>query len=157
MANPLKLVIAIAIPNIVGILAGLITMPAVGDWYTTLARPSWTPPDWVFGPVWTLLYTLMGVAVYLVWKDAKGQVDAKKGLIWFDVQLGLNFLWSLAFFGLKSPGLAFAVIIGLWIAIVVTMGIFWELKKKISVALLVPYILWVSFALALNAQIWFMN
>lgn len=157
MSNAPKLILSLIIPNAVGILSSLVTMPAVGNWYTTIAKPSWTPPGWVFGPVWTVLYTLMGVSLYLVWRDGVQKSDIRKGLIWFDVQLGLNFLWSLAFFGLKSPGLAFAVIIGLWIAIVVTMGIFWELKKKVSVVLLVPYILWVSFALALNAQIWFMN
>ncbi len=157
MSNPLKLVISVAIPNVVGILSSLITIPAIGDWYLAIAKPSWTPPDWVFAPVWTILYTLMGVAVYEVWKDYKGQADVRKGLLWFDVQLALNFLWSAVFFGLKSPGLAFVVIIGLWVTIVVTMGIFWELKKKISTLLLAPYILWVSYALALNAQIWFMN
>ncbi|MBI4599302.1 tryptophan-rich sensory protein [Candidatus Uhrbacteria bacterium] len=157
MSNPFKLVFSLAIPNAVGILAGLITMPAIGNWYLTITKPSWTPPDWVFAPVWTILYTLMGIAVYLVWRDYTGQPDVRKGLIWFDVQLALNFLWSAVFFGLKSPGLAFVVIIGLWVAIVVTMGIFWELKKKTAVLLLVPYILWVSYALALNAQIWFMN
>lgn len=157
MKNPPKLILSLIIPNAVGILSSLATMPAVGNWYTTIAKPSWTPPGWIFGPVWTLLYTLMGVSLYLVWRDGAQKSDIRKGLIWFDVQLGLNFLWSLAFFGLKSPGVAFAVIIALWIAIAVTMGIFWELKKRVSVVLLVPYILWVSFALALNAQIWFMN
>ncbi len=157
MKNSLKLVIAVAIPNVVGVLAGLVTVSAVGDWYLTIAKPSWTPPSWVFAPVWTILYTLMGAAAYLVWKDCKGQTDAKKGLIWFDVQLVLNFFWSLAFFGLKSPGLAFVVIIALWVAIVVTTGIFWEMKKKLATLLMVPYLLWVTFAAGLNAQIWFMN
>ena len=157
MSNSLKLVISLVAPNVVGILSSLFTMPAIGGWYLTIVKPSWTPPDWVFAPVWTLLYILMGVAVYQVWKDYKGQADVRKGLIWFDVQLALNFFWSVCFFWLKSPGFAFVVIIGLWVAIVVTMGIFWELKKKTAVLLLAPYILWVSFALALNAQIWFMN
>lgn len=157
MKNVPKLVLSLVIPNAVGILSSLVTMPAVGDWYTTIAKPSWTPPDWVFAPVWIVLYTLMGIALYLVWNDGAQKPDVRKGIIWFDVQLALNFLWSLVFFGLKSPGLAFVVIIALWVAIVVTMGIFWELKKKAAVALLVPYILWVTFALALNAQIWFMN
>lgn len=157
MKNVPKLVLSIAIPNVVGILSSLVTMPAVGDWYTTIAKPSWTPPDWVFAPVWIVLYTLMGIALYLVWNEGAQKPDVRKGIIWFDVQLTLNFLWSLVFFGLKSPGLAFVVIIALWVAIVVTMGIFWELKKKAAAALLVPYILWVTFALTLNAQIWFMN
>ena len=157
MNNPLKLVIALALPNAVGVLAGLITVSAVGEWYQTIAKPSWTPPDWVFGPVWALLYTLMGIAAYLVWKEGADKPSVRKGLIWFDVQLVLNFFWSAAFFGLKSPGLAFVVILALWVAIVVTMGIFWELKKKLAVLLMVPYILWVTFAVGLNAQIWFMN
>ena len=157
MKNPLKLVISIAIPNAVGVLPGLVTASAVGDWYLTLAKPSWTPPGWVFGPVWTILYTMMGVAAYLVWSDSAQKSDVRKGLIWFDIQLALNFLWSLVFFGLKSPVFAFIVIVALWVAIVVTMGIFWELKKKLAVLLMVPYILWVTFAAGLNAQIWFMN
>ena len=157
MKNPLKLVISIAIPNAVGVLPGLVTASEVGDWYLTLAKPSWTPPGWVFGPVWTILYTMMGVAAYLVWSDSAQKSDVRKGLIWFDIQLALNFLWSLVFFGLKSPVFAFIVIVALWVAIVVTMGIFWELKKKLAVLLMVPYILWVTFAAGLNAQIWFMN
>ena len=157
MNNPLKLVTAIALPNAVGVLAGLIIVSAVGEWYQTIAKPSWTPPDWVFGPVWALLYTLMGIAAYLVWKENADKPSVRKGLLWFDIQLALNFFWSVAFFGLKSPGLAFAVILALWIAIIVTMGIFWELKKKRAVLLMVPYILWVTFAVGLNAQIWFMN
>lgn len=141
----------------VGVLAGLVAASTVGDWYLTLAKPSWTPPGWVFGPVWTILYTMMGVAAYLVWKDGVQKSDVQKGLIWFDVQLALNFLWSLTFFGLKSPVFAFIIIVALWVAIVVTMGIFWELKKKLAALLMVPYILWVTFAAGLNAQIWFMN
>lgn len=157
MSNLLKLLISLVVPNAVGLLSSVITMGAIGTWYHSIEKPSWTPPDEVFGPVWLTLYTLMGVAVYLVWKGENASGDVRKGLIWFDIQLALNFLWSVVFFSLKSPGLAFVVIIALWIAIVVTMGIFWELKKKLSILLLVPYILWVTFAVALNGQIWFMN
>lgn len=157
MSNRLKFVISIAIPYAVSILSAFITMPAIGGWYQTIAKPWWTPPNWVFAPVWMILYTCMGVAFFLVWRDGAEKPTVRKGIIAFDIQLALNFFWSLCFFGLKSPGLAFLVIIALWIIIVVTMGIFWELKKKISVLLFVPYIIWVTYALALNAQIWFLN
>lgn len=126
-----------------------------GEWYARLAKPSWTPPSWLFGPVWTLLYVLMGVAAWLVWKD-RGFAGARVALLLYGVQLVLNAAWSWLFFGLQRPGLAFAEILLLWSAILATLIAFWR-HRKLAGALLVPYLAWVSFATALNWAIWQLN
>lgn len=136
---------AILICEGAGLLGAFVTAPAIGDWYQTLRKPPWIPPDWVFGPVWTTLFFLMGIALFLVWE--------KHGrLVWFWRQLGLNVLWSIIFFGWHSPKLALVEIIVLWIAILLTIK---EVKKSSENAawLLAPYLLWVSVAVALNASI----
>ncbi|UCD57750.1 MAG: tryptophan-rich sensory protein [Candidatus Hydrogenedentota bacterium] len=126
-----------------------------GEWYGQLAKPSWTPPDWVFGPVWTLLYTLMAVAAWLVWKRG-GLSDASIPLILFVTQLILNGAWSWLFFGLKEPGLAFGEILVLWSAILLTLVAFWKANPAAGM-LLLPYLAWSSLAVALNFCIWRMN
>lgn len=126
-----------------------------GEWYARLAKPSWTPPSWLFGPVWTLLYVLMAVAAWLVWKD-RGFAGARVALVLYGVQLALNAAWSWLFFGLQRPGLAFAEILVLWIAILATLIAFWR-HRALAGALLVPYLAWVSFATALNLAIWRLN
>jgi tryptophan-rich sensory protein len=126
-----------------------------GPFYTQLARPEWAPPPFVFGPVWTVLYALMGIAAWLVWRVG-GFRAAKSALTLFLVQLALNALWSWLFFGWYRGALAFADILVLWTLIVATSVAFWRIKPLAGV-LLVPYLLWVSFASALNYAVWQLN
>ncbi len=128
---------------------------APADWYNSLNKPSWNPPSWVFGPVWTTLYTLMGIAAWLVWKKF-GFKYAKPALSVFLIQLVLNGLWSQLFFGLKSPGWAFLEIFFLLATILLTTFLFSK-KVKAAAWLMVPYILWVAFATVLNGTIWWIN
>lgn len=126
------------------------TMSSVGDWYQQLARPGWTPPDWVFAPVWTTLYAMMAVAAWLVWRRA-GWPAARWPLGLFFVQLVLNTLWSVLFFGLRQPAWAFAEILVLWLAILATTLAFWRHSRAAGV-LLLPYLAWVAFAAVLNFE-----
>lgn len=132
---------------------GVLFMP--GDWYASLNKPAWNPPNWVFGPVWTLLYGMMAVAAWLVWQQG-GFALQRRPLRLFLIQLGLNALWTPLFFGLRSPGLAFVDIILLWLAIVATLISFWRVSRP-ATWLLVPYLAWVSFAAVLNGTIWWLN
>jgi tryptophan-rich sensory protein len=125
------------------------------DWYDALNKPSWNPPNWLFGPVWSALYTMMGAAAWLVWKRF-GFEQAKSALIAFLIQLVLNGLWSQLFFGLKSPGWAFLEIFFLLTAILITTYLFSN-KVKIAAWLMIPYLLWVGFATVLNGTIWWIN
>lgn len=127
----------------------------MGDWYLTLNKPSWNPPGWVFGPVWTLLYTMMAIAAWLVWRKG-GIAKQRRPLTLFAVQLLLNALWTPLFFGLHMLGVAFAEIILLWIAILATILAFRKVSPS-AAWLLVPYLLWVTFAAILNATLWWMN
>ena len=125
------------------------------EWYFGLTRPALTPPAWVFGPVWTLLYTMMGVAAWMVWKR-EGYAAAASALWLFLLQLVLNALWSYLFFGLKNPSLALVDIVALWLAILATLIAFFR-HYRLAGQLLLPYILWVSFAIYLNLQFWRLN
>lgn len=126
-----------------------------GSFYTQLVLPEWAPPTWVFGPVWTVLYALMGIAAWLVWR-VDGFRAARGALTLFLVQLALNALWSWLFFGWHRGALAFADILLLWAVIIVTLIVFWRVRA-LAGALLVPYLLWVSFASALNYAVWQLN
>ena len=126
-----------------------------GEWYASLAKPSWNPPSSVFAPVWTILYVLMGVAAWLVWREA-GFSGARVALSLFIIQLALNALWSYLFFGAQKPMVAFIEIIVLWFAILATLVSFWKVRPSAG-ALLIPYLCWVSFASALNYQLWRLN
>ncbi len=126
-----------------------------GAWYASLEKPSWTPPGAVFGPVWAVLYVLMGIAAWLVWRRA-GLPGAPAELVLFVVQLCLNALWSHLFFGLHRPDLAFLDIVALWLLIVVVTVLFWR-RHRGAGALMVPYLVWVGFASCLNFAIWRMN
>ena len=156
MNNAIKLIISIAVSQIVGIVSGLVTMQGIREWYPTLVKPPFTPPSWVFGPVWTLLYIMMGVAAFLVWRKGLHVSGVKTALYLFLIQLVLNGVWSLLFFGLRAPGIAFAEIIVLWCAIAATMVAFFE-QSKWAGGLLIPYWLWVSFASVLNFWLWRLN
>jgi len=151
-----KLILSIAIPLLTGFLSGFFTATGVRGWYKTITLPSWNPPNWVFGPVWTLLYVLMGISFYLVWRSDSGPPLKRTAILLFAVQLVLNFFWSVIFFGRHQIGWAFAEILLLWMVIIATIFSF----SKISHAaawLLVPYISWVSFAAILNFTIWKLN
>jgi translocator protein len=126
-----------------------------GEWYARLQKPAWNPPNWIFGPVWTALYTIMAVMAWLVWKRG-GFVGQRIALSLFLLQLGFNALWSPLFFGLRQPGLAFVDILLLWLALLATVMAFWK-ARPLAGAMLLPYLAWVSFASVLNFAIWRLN
>jgi translocator protein len=142
----------IVLPLLLGGGIGSLFQP--GAWYDGLNKPEWNPPSWVFGPVWTALYVMMGVAAWLVWDRYRD--EAKGALTLFVVQLVFNAGWSAIFFGLQSPGLAFLEILVLWLLIAATIVVFWR-HRPLAGALLLPYIGWVSFAAVLNFTIWRLN
>ena len=155
MRQAVGLAVFIAICFAAAAAGGAATYPRIESWYADLAKPTWTPPGWAFGPVWSLLYTCMAVAAWLVWRQT-GLADARGPLLLFAVQLGLNVAWSWLFFGLMSPVLGFADILLLWIAIAATLVAFWR-KSMAAGLLFVPYLAWVSFAAVLNYSIWQLN
>jgi tryptophan-rich sensory protein len=136
----------------VAAIGGFATMQAVTEWYPTLNKPNWTPPSWLFGPVWTVLYLMMAVAAWLVWK----QGNSRAALILWGGQLLLNLAWSFLFFGARSPTLGLIDIAALWVSIVATIFLFAQ-KSRVAAYLMVPYLCWVSFATALNAAINLLN
>lgn len=156
MKNWFKLVISIVICELVGLLGTPFTITAIPTWYSTLNKPFFAPPNWIFGPVWTLLYFLMGVSFYLIWKQGWQKKKTKEAGQLFLLQLALNYIWSPTFFGLKSPSLGLIVIVSMWILILATIKKFYPLSKTASY-LLFPYLLWVSFATLLNMAIVILN
>jgi tryptophan-rich sensory protein len=156
MNNTVKLVIAILIPVAVGATAGFFTATGTGSWYQTIQKPSWNPPGWIFGPVWTTLYIMMGIALFLVWRSGAAEELKKTAITLFAIQLVLNFFWSFIFFKMEQPGWAFAEIITMWLFILLTIFAFAKVNTT-AAWLLVPYISWVSFASILNYTIWKLN
>ena len=156
MNNAVKLIIAVAAPIVIGGLSGFATARGVSTLYPTLVKPSFNPPAWVFGPLWTVLYLMMGVAAFLVWRQGISVDGVKVALVVFVIQLALNGLWSILFFGMQSPGWALVEIVVLWLAIGVTIRLFWVVVPAAGV-LLLPYLAWVSFATVLNASLWWLN
>lgn len=154
--NPIKLIISLLICQLAGLIGSVFTMSKIPTWYKTLVRPELAPPNWVFGPVWTTLFILMGIALYLVWKQGTDKKDVRVALYIFGSQLILNVLWSIIFFGLQNPGAAFVEIISLWITILLSIIYFYKISKPASY-LLIPYIAWVSFASYINFMIWWLN
>jgi tryptophan-rich sensory protein len=156
MKNFLKLIVSILLCQTAGIVGSFFTAGSVDTWYEGIKKPFFTPPDAVFAPVWIVLYLLMGVSMFLVWLRSSGERHVRPALAVFMVQLVLNAIWSGAFFGLRSPLAGLIVIILLWIVIVLTIQAFKKISR-IAALLLIPYILWVSYALVLNAAIFFLN
>lgn len=156
MSNTLKLILAILIPLLVGATSGFFTVTGVGSWYQTLQKPSWNPPNWIFGPVWTTLYILMGIALFLVWKAGTSPEVKRMAITLFALQLVFNFFWSFIFFNQHAVGWAFVEIIGMWLLILATIFAFANINRT-AAWLLVPYISWVSFAGMLNYTIWRLN
>lgn len=142
--------------QLAGVLGSLFTRPAIPTWYQTLHKPSFSPPDWIFGPVWVTLYLLMGISLFLVWRRAGQAPRAWGSMIPFFAQLGLNAFWSIAFFGLRSPLFGLVIILLLWFAIVWTLKKFYQISAR-GALLLLPYLLWVSFAVVLNIFLWVLN
>lgn len=175
----IKFFASIIICQLAGVIGTIFTIPGIGKWYIGLNKPSFNPPSWIFGPVWTILFLLMGISLYIVW-DKKfaikvlakeegqkiwnpiskkfwvGSWKEENALIIFILQLILNILWSAIFFGMHSPAVAFFEILMLWFAILYTIMNFHRISKLASY-LLIPYILWVSFAAVLNCFIWILN
>jgi translocator protein len=154
--NYLKLAASIIICQLAGFIGSFFTVSSVSTWYLTLNKPSFNPPGWLFGPVWISIYFLMGISLYIVWNKGIKSRQSKIAVSIFGVQLILNALWSIIFFGLKLPLFAFAEIAILWTAILLTIIYFYRISKTASY-LLMPYILWVSFASVLNFFIYYLN
>jgi len=156
MRKPIRLIVAVLLPVLVGAVSGLFTASSVKTWFVTLNKPSFNPPSYVFAPVWTTLYIMMGVAFYLVWVSVTDKAQQHKAMTVYFIQLFLNFCWSFIFFYKQRPDLALIDIVFLWISIVATLVLFYRISKPAG-WLLVPYLLWVSFASALNYAIWQLN
>lgn len=156
MKDYFKLTISIIVCELVGIIGSIFTSNAISEWYVYLNKPSFSPPNWLFGPVWTTLYFLMGVSFYLIFIKGWHKKNIQQACYLFITQLALNFIWTPVFFGLRSPFLGFIVIIALWLAIIMTMKKFYSISKP-AFYLLIPYLLWVSFASVLNGMIWWLN
>lgn len=156
--NKITRILAVVVTCLaIGYFSGIVTRSSVDTWYPTLVKPSFNPPNWVFAPAWSLLYLLMGVAAGLVWDRIEYEKEAvKKALVFFAIQLALNALWSYLFFGLMNPLLALLEVFVLWLMIYETLLKFIKINK-VAGYLLVPYLLWVSYATVLNASIWWLN
>lgn len=150
-----RLFVSLAIPQLAGFSGAIFTTPNIPGWYAGLIKPWFVPPNWLFAPAWTTLFVLMGLALFLVW-EKKGSLSLKGDYLPFWVQLGLNVLWSVLFFGMRSPLLGVIEIAFLWVAIAVNMFVFYRARKA-SGYLLMPYIAWVSFAAVLNFYVWILN
>ncbi len=155
MAALTSLVVALALPLLVGVFGALATAQGVATWYQTLAKPAWTPPDWVFGPVWTALYLIMGLASWWVYRAGPSPV-VQQALLLYGVHLMLNLAWSVLFFGLRRPDLALADIAALWLALLLTIQRFAAVRPVAGWCLL-PHLAWVTFAAALNLAVWWRN
>jgi translocator protein len=164
----ISLALALLIPQLAGGLGAVATASSVPTWYRTIRKPSWNPPSWVFGPVWTMLYLLMGFASWLVWRRSREErrtdsplappedPEEREALVLYGAQLAFNSLWSVIFFGLRSIGGALAEIVLLWGLILATVLRFYRLRPAAGL-LLLPYLAWSSFATVLNAAIWRLN
>lgn len=151
-----KLILSLLLCLGIGFLSGFISQSEINTWYATLHKPWWTPPSFIFAPVWVFLYILMGIAFWRVWKVFVVYVNKKNAISLFIVQLFFNFCWSLLFFKYHSPALAFADSIMLWISILFTILSF-SIISRLAAWLMVPYLAWVSYATLLNYAIWNMN
>lgn len=156
MNNFLKLLVSVAVPLLIGFGASFFTITEIGSWYQTIQKPAWNPPNRIFGPVWTTLYIMMGVALFLVWKKESNSNLKKRATFLFAIQLILNFFWSIIFFNQHQIGWALVEIMILWLSILLTIIVFAKIDKT-AAWLMVPYISWVSFATILNFTIWQLN
>jgi tryptophan-rich sensory protein len=151
-----RLIVSILIPLVIGSVGSIVTIAEIPTWYSTLSKPSWAPPNWLFGPVWTTLYILMGIALFLVWREGLNRSDVRFAILIFAVQLVLNLLWSIVFFTYHSLFGSFILIMILWIAILANIIAF-SIISRTAGLLLVPYIVWVSIASYLNYSVYLLN
>ena len=157
MQKILRIALVVTTCLVIGYLSSLVTKESIISWYPTINKPVFNPPNWIFAPVWTILYVMIGVAGGMIWNKLEtDQENVKKAFMFFIIQLGLNALWSYLFFGLHNPFLALIEIILLWLMIFETYNQFKKIDK-IAAYLLLPYLAWVSFATILNASIWWLN
>ncbi len=157
MQRIIRIVLVVMTCLVVGYLSGKITQESITTWYPTIKKPVFNPPNWVFAPVWTILYAMMGVAGGLIWNYVEtNRENVKKAFLFFIIQLGLNALWSYIFFGLHNPLLALIEIVLLWLMIFETYSQFKKIDR-IAGMLLIPYLAWVAFATVLNVSIWWLN
>jgi translocator protein len=152
----MKLIISILLPLCIGFVSGYATAGNINGWYATLNKPWFSPPNYLFGPVWTGLYIMMGIALWLIWKEPSAKPYRNTALLLFGIQLLFNFFWTFIFFQWKQMGWALAEIIVLWVLLFITIIFFGKINKT-AAWLLVPYICWVSFATLLNAGYWRLN
>ncbi len=152
----IKLIVSLLVCQLTGAIGSVFTRPAISQWYVFLQKPSFTPPSGVFAPVWIFLYLLMGLAFFLIWRQGIDNQYAKRTVIFFIGQLILNGLWSILFFGLRSPLAGLVDILLLWVLIVITTCRFYRIYRTAGL-LMLPYIVWVSFAAVLNGSIWLLN
>lgn len=151
-----KIIASIIIPLIVGFIGSIATITEIPTWYAALSKPTWSPPNWLFGPVWTTLYILMGIALYLVWREGLHRLDVRFAILIFGVQLLLNLLWSIVFFSFHALLGSLFLIMLLWLAIFANIIAFYIISKTAGL-LLVPYIVWVSIASYLNYSVYILN
>jgi len=156
MKGLVSLFVAVLIPQVSGFLGSLATTPKISGWYAGLNKPGFNPPSWVFAPVWGLLFLLMGIASWLVWKEGWRKSEVRVALVFYGIQLVLNVLWSVIFFGMQNPGLALVDMVILLGLIIWTSLKFFGVSK-LSGRLMIPYVLWVSFASILNVSIFLLN
>jgi len=152
----LGILVSVFVCELAGLVGSVFTTPAISTWYASLKKPFFTPPSWVFAPVWVTLYALMGISLYVVWKKDIGRRDVRRAVGLFGIQLALNVLWSVVFFGMQSPLYGLVIIVLLWIALLATTVLFYRISKTAGI-LLVPYFLWGSFASVLNFSILVLN
>lgn len=156
MSNILKLIISIVICQLAGIIGAFFTTDSIPTWYNSLNKPEFNPPNWLFGPVWTILYLLMGISLFIIWKEDLKNKNVKNAFAIFIVQLIVNLLWSIVFFGMHSISGGLIVIIVLLVIIIITIVKFKKISFTASI-LLIPYLLWVCFATILNFYFYKLN
>jgi len=155
IAKYFKLLVSLILPIGLGSIAGILTSKEIAGWYTMLIKPSFNPPSYLFGPVWTALYVLMGVSMFLIWNTPKTELR-QKALALFGIQLFFNFWWSILFFSFHTIFLSVINILIIWVLIIYMISLFKKIKP-IAAYLQIPYLLWVSFATVLNISIWYLN
>ena len=156
MKSVAKIILSIFVCLVTGVLGSFATRDSLNAWYADLAKPFFVPPNWAFGVVWPILYAMMGISVFMIWRRGIAERQVRVALGLFALQLVLNGLWTPIFFGLRMMALALIEIVLLWIAILVTILAFWRISKR-AAYLLLPYLAWVGFAIALNASLWHLN
>jgi benzodiazapine receptor len=147
---------SILIPLVIGYIGAIVTLPQISTWYSSLSKPWWSPPNWLFGPIWTTLYLLMGIALFLVWREGLHRRDVRFAILIFSVQLVINLLWSVVFFSFHALFGSFILVMLLWLAILANIIAFLIISKWAGL-LLVPYIVWVSIASYLNYSVYLLN